>query len=388
MTKSDLLQYLYNWNPELIKEMKDSNHHYDMKNLSPHHLEGDVWTHTMMVYSNCCKGLGFNEKVGDDDILAVVSFINALMHDAGKPRVRQNHKDTKINFWGHENASIPHAVDFLYYLQAIYNWTDEQFKLMIKLVTHSVCYHLSAMNIKKEKDLPALMNYDYVHASMLADIIKSDKAAQIRSQQIDLTCKVYGSQELPIHEHLLSSTFYSKQSTKIEDCKFILMGGVPGVGKDYVAEMQLDNPLILSWDKIRINKYIEAFPEYTEINTRLFYNEAFHYCNDKKINLNKELRTEIIEGLDEHPGQIVIANTNCNKRGRRGLVNLIKHELKQHDHKIGMMYVVAPQKITIERDKNRSNDKTIGSGIITKFLYSQTIPTMQEGFDCVEIVPN
>ena len=35
--------------PELVKLMKESNHHFSEGNLNPYHLEGDIWCHTMMV---------------------------------------------------------------------------------------------------------------------------------------------------------------------------------------------------------------------------------------------------------------------------------------------------------------------------------------------------
>lgn len=62
--------------PELTKDMHDCSHHYDEDNLNAYHLEGDIFTHTMMVYK-------IAELLSNDNDLVKWS---TLLHDIGKPR--------------------------------------------------------------------------------------------------------------------------------------------------------------------------------------------------------------------------------------------------------------------------------------------------------------
>lgn len=61
---------------DLVKSMKNCSHHYDEDNLNAYHLEGDIFTHTMMVYKTA-------ELLSNDNDLVKWS---TLLHDIGKPR--------------------------------------------------------------------------------------------------------------------------------------------------------------------------------------------------------------------------------------------------------------------------------------------------------------
>ena len=46
-----ILKEFQKLNPELVYKMKACDHHFDSNNLTPFHLESDVWTHTMLMYN-------------------------------------------------------------------------------------------------------------------------------------------------------------------------------------------------------------------------------------------------------------------------------------------------------------------------------------------------
>jgi len=78
ITDYEILERLYKNFPELVKEMNDVSHNASDKVLNPYHLEGSIWTHTMMVYNYACT----------KQFPLVVKFA-ALLHDVGKTRTKK-----------------------------------------------------------------------------------------------------------------------------------------------------------------------------------------------------------------------------------------------------------------------------------------------------------
>jgi tRNA nucleotidyltransferase (CCA-adding enzyme) len=85
--------------PELKKALQLSNHNFDDRDTNPYHIEGDCWSHTMLV----CK---IAELEGYDRVVQV----SALLHDIGKPNSRTiNIKNNHVQFFNHEEISAKMA---------------------------------------------------------------------------------------------------------------------------------------------------------------------------------------------------------------------------------------------------------------------------------------
>jgi len=81
--------------PEIRKELLDCSHSGGDGEVNPYHIEGDCWSHTMMV----CKMMEINSS--DKALL-----VSALLHDIGKPAKRRvSLKNGHIQFFGHEEES-------------------------------------------------------------------------------------------------------------------------------------------------------------------------------------------------------------------------------------------------------------------------------------------
>ncbi len=98
----EILNYFVNNYPDKVQLMKDTDHGYkegDVQHLNPFHGEGDVWTHTLMVY-NFCK-----TKTGK---------IAALLHDLGKCYTRYHDVEKgRVSFHGHAGVSTVMATGIL-----------------------------------------------------------------------------------------------------------------------------------------------------------------------------------------------------------------------------------------------------------------------------------
>jgi len=85
--------------PKLKELLHRCQHNFDENETNPYHVEGDCWSHTMMV----CKVAelrGYNRVVQ----------VSALLHDIGKPQSRKiNPKNNYVNFHGHEEFSAKMA---------------------------------------------------------------------------------------------------------------------------------------------------------------------------------------------------------------------------------------------------------------------------------------
>jgi len=93
-----MIQFL-NWfqanYPKLKKDLQNSHHNFDDTDTNPYHIEGDCWSHTMMV----CKIAQLKKY---DKVVQV----SALLHDIGKPQSRKiNYENNHVLYWGHEELS-------------------------------------------------------------------------------------------------------------------------------------------------------------------------------------------------------------------------------------------------------------------------------------------
>lgn len=101
---ADLVTWITQHYPQQVAAMRQCNHHYSDRQLNPWHLEGDVWTHTMLVL----KAYALSNDVDD-----VVGW-TALLHDIGKVgAARVLHDKQRVVFKGHEALSAWIAWDWL-----------------------------------------------------------------------------------------------------------------------------------------------------------------------------------------------------------------------------------------------------------------------------------
>ena len=95
-----LLQWFQTNHPELKQALLNCHHNFDNHETNPYHVEGDCWSHTMMVCKIAqLKGYGQSVQA------------SALLHDIGKPQARKiNPKNNHVQFFGHEEISATMAV--------------------------------------------------------------------------------------------------------------------------------------------------------------------------------------------------------------------------------------------------------------------------------------
>lgn len=90
------IQWLVQEHSALVQAMRKSSHHYSPSHLSPWHLEGDVWSHSLLVAQAYVQRNQLDPCVG----------LCALLHDIGKPvAAKVLHHKQRVVFQGHESVS-------------------------------------------------------------------------------------------------------------------------------------------------------------------------------------------------------------------------------------------------------------------------------------------
>lgn len=99
----ELLTWFQTNHPQLKKDLLACHHNVDDRDTNPYHVEGDCWSHTMMV----CK---IAQLKGYDRVVQTA----CLLHDIGKPASRKiNPKNNHVQFFGHEARSAKMATPLL-----------------------------------------------------------------------------------------------------------------------------------------------------------------------------------------------------------------------------------------------------------------------------------
>ena len=99
-------------NPKVIRQMVQCTHAYNETILNPFHIEGSIWTHTLMV----CKEMEIiitKDKGLTTEEIKELKWA-ALLHDIAKPITRYINKEREmVMFMGHESFGMFRALDVL-----------------------------------------------------------------------------------------------------------------------------------------------------------------------------------------------------------------------------------------------------------------------------------
>ena len=349
-SKEWIMEKFLEWNPDLAESMVNCSHHYSDDVPNPWHLEDDVWSHTEMVLDATM-----------DTPEPYNLWIPAMCHDIGKVYTRKlNHEKQRASFFGHENASIQPTVDFLHWLGINHNmvFTDKAVETILYVINNHMVFHKATIDtLVGYCNHNALLFYHCNHFALSDSKGRVSDIKEIRNLGFE------GEETV----------------AKVEDADIIFACGIPGSGKDYVAEKRFPDRKIVSFDNIRVDMYLKSFPKAKDMDTKELYSKAWEWSR-KKVDLTAETVKLVKESLDR--GVKVVVNTSCGIFSRRGLI----HSLRG----LGTMsaiFVVVPLYVALERNRSRSS-KTIPEDAVVRFSRKISLPTESEGFIAVEVIQN
>ena len=331
-------------NVGLFESMRNCTHFDDADKPNPYHLEGDVWTHTMMTYNQA-----------DPD--HYIELIMALCHDIGKVVTRKvNPENGKVSFYGHSDASIQPTIDFVWrlYNKGILN--NGELGMFMKyglpaVGNHIIYYHnLHKLHYFANNNLTLKSYYERMGEMDGAGSIC--KIASIKDSVDGLVLKDFVKKE--INPKLPTITIWT---------------GLPGSGKDYLAEQ--NGNAIVSWDDIRVEFYKENNKKiggWQLMSQGEIYANAFQYCNDNKVDINKIMRRKVSELLKTEK-EINICNTSLTRKARRSIINTIG---TKYNYIIKQVFV--PSEIMYKRNNTRDS-KTVPVNVIDNMMKHMTVAT-------------
>ncbi len=351
--------------PELTKDMHDCSHHYDEDNLNAYHLEGDIFTHTMMVYKTA-------ELLSKDNDLVKWS---TLLHDTGKPLSKEILDDKKkCRFIGHEGISAHIAVDIL-------NKTDisitDKIKIFKLVAMHGdLFHHIKSDGTIKDDILKVFMG----EKELLANLVHQVRADSLgRFYEDDKLSNTLFTHNLPEHFAPVIDKLSNGLDTVVNNDKpeLIILVGAPCSEKSSTRnKLLIDNPdlVIISRDDL-----IESFAK--KIN--LDYSETFKFLMDNKdievdeiSNIIEALKTDIIKNNKS----VLIDMTSMSKKSRRKWIN----SFPKHNAKCILFIRGYDELLKCNKKRELETGKKISKNVILNMLKSFALPMYSEGFTSID----
>ena len=225
-----------------------------------HHAEGDVWIHTRMVVEALASRPAFRALSAD---ARATVFAAALMHDIGKPATTRAEPDGKITSRGHSRRGEIMARRILWELDVPFVAREP--------VTQLIRYHqVPFFLIDREDRLKlAITVSQSTRCDHLALVAEADMRGRVTADQARILDQVALFVEYCRDERCLdgprafasdhSRFLYCRRPGRDPDYaahddtrgELVLMSGLPGAGKDYVARTRYGELPQVSLDVMR-----------------------------------------------------------------------------------------------------------------------------------------
>jgi len=282
-------------NQEWVQNMRDTLHHEDSEpnlSLSPYHLEGDVWSHTCMVYTQA------KVKYPEDYLNLEIAVV---LHDIGKVNcfTIEEKDGRKIKrFSNHEGRSMFDSYGLIKQFakdNPTVCMTEERIEMILTAIALHGRLYTDGFKMENLGVLP------YETRNLLLGLISCDVPGRVVSSDKD--------RKLTVSDRVYNEVLCLPEP-KVNNSsapKLVLLVGVPGSGKSTYVEEHMKGYTIVSRDAL----IMEA------ADPRLSYSEAWREADHQEI--DRKLMTIFSTAL-KNGEDIVIDMTNMTKKGRRKFI--------------------------------------------------------------------
>jgi len=355
-----LIESFIRQHPYYIEKMRSCTYYSD-KYLNLHHLEGDVWSHTLLSYS---KGLQF--KLSNTILFAL------LLHDIGRVYTRYINKDKEtVHFGDFEGVSCFVALDILKDFHLSNNEKIDILKIIMNQYTiidfvkyDEVSWHEFKKQFLYDENL--LQNlFSYVKCDLFGRIIDSTKEHYYDLKKI---------QKYEIKSNSLQKRM--KELQKRQKDVYILIG-LPCSGKSTWRSEHLSDTHVVSRD-LCIDIIGKKYKKETH--------DAAYLLQDKDENIAQEVDSlfeKMIEESYSTKKAIVIDNLSLSMKNRAGWIK--KYHKTHNIH--GVLFLKSYiDLIDCDQQRSQNENKTIGHDLLLKHMMRFRFPLLNEGFDTMEYV--
>lgn len=302
---SEIIEIFHKNHLPIQTGMALTEHGYKGK-LNPHHLEGTVWTHTMMVL-----------KQAEQE--SIIIKLAALCHDIGKAYTAVDIDETeRRRFTSHEAVSTFYTKEVLESYNEVCELSKEDIDMIIFLVSN----HGALYNFFEDGRIPRK------HFSKLAKRFKSVQFAQLiklylADHEGRFYDKVSSRNDYMIYDDFNDILDYMEvlefdENVKCYQNVITVMIGLPRSGKSTIVSM-LKDTVIVSRDELVLKHGIGDN-----------YSEKWKSLTDEQ---QKEIDAELLKVFNDtvkSEKDIVIDMTNMSKKSRRKwLSNKLNNYLKR-----------------------------------------------------------
>lgn len=319
------------------------------------HLEGSVWTHTMMVLSHMLHIIeDTNPKNAKELVLA------ALMHDTGKIVCQEfNEEKNKITFYGHPGMSTFSVYERLYRLDP--QLSLEQRLHVMRLVNgHQIPFVFTdSMTVKAYEKVKAKFS-GHKDLGFLDDLLllrRADTAGRISiSSGGTDTRRMELMREELVYEQCLEQEF----DDWFDKPHAVLLVGLPGSGKSTIVESCYKRYTPVSRDACLM-----------ELSGDLSYDAAWKAVDQAKVDKNFE---KVFNDAINRKEDLIIDRTNLTYKGRKKFIT----RLKKAGYDVTIQVVLANVSTILARNRNRTG-KNISQDVIFRMMMSFEMPFASEG---------
>lgn len=353
---------------KLVQDMKNCTHHYNSEKLNPFHLEGDVWTHTLLVVQQALLISKSNNV-----------HLAALFHDLGKLYTRHsNDERERVSFSMHENVSAFKVIDILNHLAKDMPSYNFDFNRVCSLINwhsefHKIGYMENNEYFLKQDEVDRLnkkFGKDIDLYVELIELFQADNRGRFNLNTVEDF--QFNQKKVDFLNSFLPTDLYSN---KEHMPKFYMLCGVPASGKTTLIQKLLkSNPniVILSSDDMISKMY-----------PNLTYNQAYEKVISKNLfgtiedDLKKTLQKSVLEHKD-----IIFDRTNLVQNIRNKWLSYVPDKYYQ---KIAYLFLIG-EKTIYERNEYRAKQgKTIPQSAYDRMVKQFIFPSLVE-FDDIRYV--
>jgi len=335
--------------PDAVNAMKNSDHS-GPGFKSKWHLEGDVWTHTMMVVSQIYAEYEGNWEI---DTHFKRMFIAALLHDVGKPMSRVVQEDGRVNFNGHDGAGTIIAHKMIFELDNTLTYEDKIY--ILKLIN----YHQVLFSVDKKAGNKAI---EKLSAKFVGDYWLLEDVAILRNA--DYLGNISDCADNVNYEKINTIKFNIQRSKKEQPkngAPFMnVLVGLPCSGKDTYLENE--------WFKAKSVSRDDILMKYANGDS---YSVAFRNVDQKMV--DKEF-AETFEQYIKEGESFFVNRTNLTHKGRMKFIN----RAKQAGFNIKVTVFLTDWEIICKRNDNRTG-KIIPDFVFNNMMKLFDMPFSNEG---------
>ena len=338
--------------PLAHKAMQQTSHN-EPTMLSDWHLEGSIWTHTMMVLSFVCHHA--NQTTSNYKML----LLAALLHDIGKVHTREIKTDKeKVTFYGHSGVSTFIARDLLDQLDPFLTTYQKIYTLRL-INLHQILFNVNDdMSDKSASKFIAKFNQneDSFLFNDISYLRKADTAGRISIHPGVTTSKKL--EELETTLLYMNRTATPRVNESLPNA--VILVGLPGAGKSTYAKQNFPHYTLISRDA-QIENLAPGLP----------YNEAFNTVDQKEADALYEHHFSTTMGKLQN---LVIDKTNLTHKSR--MKSITRLQAKRYNVQV---IVLMPTLETIYQRNLKRVNKTIPQKVIHRMMTTFEMPFQNEG---------